>query len=92
MPRYIVKNVLHSGYTPVIPTGAAVDRAMATQFKVLMFCGEWLPIKRRRSRHARAEDMVSVLSHGVRIRSAAAVRRRHPAFADAKVVDPRELI
>ena len=84
MPRYIVKNVLHGGYTPVI--------ARATQFKVLMFCGEWLPIKRRRSRHARAEDMVSVLSHGVRIRSAAAVRRRHPDFADAKVVDPRELI
>lgn len=84
MPRYIVKNVFGGGYTPII--------AMATQFKVLMFCGEWLPIKRHRSRHARAADMVSVLTHGVRIRSAADVRRRHPAFADAKVVDPRELI
>lgn len=84
MGRYIVKNIFHGGYAPVI--------AMATQFKVLMFCGEWLTIKRHRTRHARSQDVVSVLNHGVRIRSAAEVRRRHPAFANATVVDPKELL
>ena len=81
---YIVKNIFHGGYTPVI--------AMATQFKVLMFCGESLPIKRHRTRRARSLDVVSVLSHGVRIRSATEVRRRHPAFANATVIDPKELL